>query len=812
MHQAKGLGFMSRNYELLRKAGDALHAQRRTEKHMPPLPPGVPFQPMEAPAEEQRELDLNIPEIFQAILRRRNWIYVWTAVMLAAAGLVCVFMTPQYKAESKVEILKQDTSGLSLNNGGANDVSSDPLDFNMTLQTQLATLKSDSLAWQVMKELQLIDLKHAPPSDASNGPGQPDGAAIAPDKESARALKQFKSNLKVSPVSGTRLISVSFMHPDPTMAAKVVNQLVSDLVEYNFQVRYNATTKATDWLGRQLVELKSQLETSQQRAAELQKQSGIFGQDEHNNIVLTRLEQLNNQVTTAEADRVTKESVYRLSRTGNPELIAGMIGGQPDRSTPEAANPASLLNNLRQQEATLNAEYADASAKYGSAYPRLIQIKEKLRAVRSSISAELGKVAARAKDEYELAAARESAARKAFDEQKAIAAQMNDKATDFLIAKHEAESNRVLYDHLLEKLKEAAVLAGLHSNALHVLDAASVPTLPARPNVPLYLGIGGMAGLLLGLASVFIVESVDRSIRNVQDLEATTRVPVLGVIPDARAILSSASKLSLKSSTREAPHRSRHDALVLSLGNPAVAEAFRAVRTSLLLSRLDEGCKVLMVTSGMPQEGKSFVSLNLAAAFTNNGARVLLVDADMRRGNLSRVLDQCSGMGLWDVIRGAPESNGHAESNERVLEDEGFSAAYRQIDEVPGLTFMPAGDCPCYAAELLGSQQMSTVIENWRDQFDYVVIDTPPAVPVTDPVILSRKVDAVIVVVRFAVTSQPCIQRTIRLLADVQAPRMGVLVNAMDLQSPEYFHYSGLYGVYGSDTGKSGTSELSGVP
>lgn len=801
---------MSRNYELLRKAGDAIHAQRRTERYMPPFPPSGPLPRTEAPSEESRELDLNFPEMLQAILRRRKWIYLWTAVMLTAAALVCVFMKPQYKAESKVEILKQDTSGLSLNNGASNDASSDPLDFNMTLQTQLAVLKSDSLAWQVMKELQLIDAKDAPPPDVSNNPGQPNGGTIAPDKESARALKQFKSNLKLNPISGTRLISVSYMYPDPKMAAKIVNQLVSDLIEYNFQVRYNATTKATDWLGRQLVDLKAQLEASQQRAAELQKQSGIFGQDEHNNIVLTRLEQLNNQVTSAEADRVTKETVYRLSRTGNPELIAGMIGTQPDRSTAEAANPASLLNNLRQQEATLNAEYADASAKYGAAYPRLIQIKEKLRAVRSSISAELGKVAARAKDEYELAAAREAAARKAFDEQKALAAQMNDKATDFLIAKHEAESNRVLYDHLLEKLKEAAVLAGLHSNALHVVDSASVPSMPARPNVPLYLGVGAMTGVLFGLASVFVVDSLDRSIRNVQDLETTTRVPVLGVIPDARAILRNASKLSLKSGVAEASRHNRRDSAILSLGNPAVAEAFRAVRTSLLLSRLDDSCKVLMVTSGMPQEGKSFVSLNLAAAFTNNGARVLLVDADMRSANLSRILDQCFGIGLWDVIRGASETNGHARSGPLVLK-EGFPAAYRQIEEVPGLTFMPAGDCPCHAAELLGSEQMSTVIENWRNDFDYVVIDTPPAVPVTDPVILSRKVDAVIVVVRFAVTSQPCIQRTIRLLSDVQAPRMGALMNAMDLRSPEYFHYSGVYGTYASDTRKSGTSALSGV-
>lgn len=804
---------MVERYELIPKTGTAIHSypEAGVSAH---VPRGAPGGDKGTAGEESRELDLDLLNLWQAILRRRRWIYFWTAAMVAAAAVVCAVMTPQFKAESKLEIFKQDTSNLSLRpDGASSDVSSDPLDFNMTLQTQLAVLNSDALAWQVMNELKLVDPKdlagNSPASNAAAIPESTEVSGPALDKEAARALKKFKSNLTAKDIPGTRLISVSYMDSDPKMAAKVVNQLVSDFIEYNFQVRYNAITKATDWLGGQLVDLKSQAEQSQQRATELQKQSGIFGQDEHNNIVLTRLEQLNNQLTNAEADRVMKESVYSLSRSGDPELIAGMLGTQPERNMSEAANPASLLNNLRQQEATLSAEYANASAKYGPAYPRLIEIKEKLNSVRSSIAKEVGKVAERAKSEYDLAASREAAARKAFGEQKAIAAKMNDKATDFLIAKHEAESSRVLYEHLLGKLKEAGVLAGLHSSAFHVLDPARVPTLPARPNVPLYLGLGGVAGLFFGLVSVFIAEAVDRSMRDVRAIETTTNVPVLGVIPDARLIHEAGSKV-LKGSVREAPNGAGRNALLLGSGNPAVAEAFRAVRTSLLLSRLDESSKVLMITSGMPQEGKSFVSLNLAAAFTYSGARVLLVDADLRRGTLSRVLNQHAGMGLRDVVREVPRIGLHVAAGQMQFGDFDPSAAYRKIDEVPGLTFMPAGDCSLPEYELLGSQQMSAVIENWRDQFDYVLIDTPPVVPVTDAVILSRKVDSVVIVVRFAVTSQPCIERTIRLLKDVQAPRPGVVVNAMDLRSPEYYHYYGFYGLYGQGNRNSGNSHLPG--
>jgi polysaccharide biosynthesis transport protein len=802
---------MSRHYGVIRKASAATHAHREIGMSTQPLSLSASVRERETASEQLKDLGLDILGLWQAILRRRVWIYVSTVTMLVAAGLVCLLMTPQYRAESKLEILKQDTSGLSLGPEGAPSYASqDPLDFNMTMGTQLAVLSSDVLAWQVMRELSLVNAKdlarNVPPSNTA---ATPEPAEVS-DPVAARALKEFKSNLKAKAISGTRLIAVSYTHPDPHMAAKIVNQLVADSIEYNFQVRYDATTKATDWLGRELVDLKSGVEKSQQRAAQLKKESGIFGQDEHNNIVLTRLEQLNNQLTNLEADRVVKENIYRLSRSGNPEFIAGMVGTQPERNMVEAASPASLLNNLRQQEADLDAEYADASAKYGPDYPRLIQIKGKLSSLRSSIATELAKVAARAANDYELAASREAAARKAFVDQKAIAAEMNDKATDFLIAKHEADAGQALYQHLREKLKEAGVLAGLHSSAFHVLDPAKIPTVRARPNVPFYLGFGGLAGLFLGLVSVFVLEAVDRTVRDIGEIETTTHVPVLGVIPDSKLISDTWVKLLLKAGVREAPHHAAQDSLLLNLRNSAVTEAFRAVRTALLLSRLDERSKILMVASGIPQEGKSFVSLNLAAAFSYNGARVLLVDADLQRGTLSRVLNQRSGMGLSDVVRQVPKIGPHLPSSQMLFGNLDTSAAYRQIDDVPGLTFMPAGDCTPHSSELLGSQQMSALVESWRNQFDYVVIDTPPVLPLTDAVVLSRKVDAVIVVARFAVTSQPCIQRTIRLLRDVHAPRLGLLVNAMDLDSPEYFHYSGFYGRYGRDNKTHRDSQLSG--
>ena len=737
--------------------------------------------------------DLDIFAMVQILRKRKAWIFASTAAMLAFAVLLCIFMPRKYKAESKLEILKQDAGGLSINDSNGAPGNSDALDFNVTLQTQLSVLKSDTLAQQIINELNLANSKEFSPDSPITSalarylPGT--FHELTPEERAAAVLKKFKSNLSVDALSGTRLIMVGYTHSDPTTAAKIVNQLLQDFVEYNFQVRYEATTKATDWLGRQLVDLKSQAEVAQDKAVQLEKESGIYGEDEQHNVVVTRLEQLGNEVTAAETNRVVKENIYRLAASGNPDLVAGMLGASGEQPASGTANSVPLLNSLRQREADLNAEYADAVAKYGPEYPRVLQIKDRLDSLHASIQAELDKVVGRAKSEYTLAASHEASAKKSFAEQKRIAAQMNNKATDFLIAKHEAEANRVLYEHLLGKLKEAGVLAGLHSSALHVVDPASVPVRPATPNVPLYLAFGALAGMTLGTVCVFVTEAMDRTIRNPEEIEASTYAPVLGIIPDARLAPAAFRKNRIKSQTKGALPSITQTQLdqALTLQDSATAEAFRAVRTALLLSR----AKVLMITSGSAQEGKSFTSLNLAIALAQNGSKVLLADADLRRGTLSKVLNQHTGAGLSQILSG-----------------ETGRETYRQIQKIPGLTFMPAGAPPTYPSELLGSKKMSAMVESWRQQFDFVLIDTPPLLPVTDAAVLAPSMDTVIVVVRFGVTIRQSVVRTIRILRNVGANLFGVLVNAVDLRSPDYFHYSGSYGYDGYSASDPGEIKL----
>jgi capsular exopolysaccharide synthesis family protein len=369
---------------------------------------------------------------------------------------------------------------------------------------------------------------------------------------------------------------------------------------------------------------------------------------------------------------------------------------------------------------------------------------------------------------------------------------MGEKTVDFEIAKHQAESEQQVYQQLLQQTKATGMLAGAQSTDLNILDSAAVPGKPYLPNAPIFLGAGIFIGMLFGVGSAFLRDSLDETLRNPEDVERITDLPVLGVIPHARELHSSSrKKLSSKSKSEKEKgvalqlieHEDTTSAALkkaLTAQDSLVMEAFRSVRTSILLSRPDNPRKIFMVTSPLPREGKSFSSLHLASTLAQTGKKVLLVDADLRRGTLSRNLSASSSFGLSYLLAEG--------SSER---------SYREVSLIPGLTFLAAGVSPPNPAESLGSKKMALLVEKWRKEYDFVVIDCPPIIPVTDAAVLSPIVDGAILVVRFAVSTQQSIIRSVRALVDVRAECFGVLVNSMDINSSDFYSYSGVYGKYG---------------
>ena len=726
------------------------------------------------------EDDISFAQLWRVLQKRRWTIFASVGLMLALALAVSLFMTPKYEGVSVIEVNKENADMLGLDDMTGMMGGSDGLDYNVSLQTQADVLKSDTLAFQVAQQLGLEKHKEFALRPGWSNVEQVKAELQLPLEKAPlrqqRIRNAFEKNLTVKTVPGTREIRVRFLSPHPQVAADVVNILVNDFMEQYFRTRYSATAQASDWLSKQLSDLKTQVEISQEKLNSYQKQAGILGTDETQNVVMAKLEELNQQLTAAEANRILKETVYQLTKTGNAELVSGMAGSNliGAQGAAAGANSLALIQNLRAQEADLKVQYAQAATKYGSAYPKLIQMRNQLQELDGDVRTEIGKLAARAQNDYIAAKNAENMLRASFDKQKTEANRLSDSAIQYTIMKREVESGRQLYQDLLKKLKEAGVLAGLRSTNIVVVDPGRLGAKPVQPNFPLNMALGLGIGLLGGMVLAFVRDSIDNTVSTPAQAEEITALPSLGFVPmmgngRRHLHLPIGKKVPLEYSILENP-------------SSQLAEAFRALRTSLLLSNVDSPPKTILVTSALPQEGKSTTSMNLAIALVQQGARVLLIEGDLRRPTLHSRLNI-----------GTPSLSGALASRN------GDRPTITEHPNVPGLFFLPAGPKPPFPAEALASERMKELLNTWREEFDFVVIDSPPLLSVTDAVMLSRSADAVLLVVRSEQTTRQSLLRARDLLRRAQASLVGVLVNDVDVNSPDYYQN---YGYYGSKYGK----------
>ncbi|MDR3678139.1 MAG: polysaccharide biosynthesis tyrosine autokinase [Acidobacteriota bacterium] len=718
------------------------------------------------------EVTVSFAELW-GILRKRMWIVAATTCGLFALGLAyTLLVTPRYESAATIQFNKESSDSLALEDphellNGAN-----PMDYQLTQQTQINTLMSDTLALQVIHDLNLENRPEFQPKPLWKSLSNvPDESRLPLEKAThrrARVLKIYHKNLRVEAVDGTRIIKISYLSPDANVAADVVNSLVSNYQEQQFRTRFAATAQVSDRLSKQLDDLKDQVNASQEALVQYQKQAGILGTDETHNIVMTRLEEADKQVIDAEGNRILAQAVWQLARSGNPEFISDLAA---TKSLTDP-NKQSLIENLRAQQSQLKVEYAQTAAKYGSSHPKLIQMQRELNQLDANIQVEVQNLATRAQNNFLTAQQNETALRTSFERAKADANVLNDKSVQYSIMKHEAESKRDLYDTLFKQLKEAGVLAGLRSTNIVTVDPARPSDRPAKPVVALNLALALLGGLLVGVAGVFVAENCDDTVKTPEDAEQITMVPALGFIPKwkLRKPLPPPKKLIRPASSIP----SRMGALVLSKPHSQIAEAYRIVRTSIMQAARRGTSNVFLVTSALPGEGKTTTALNCAAALAQQDQRVLLVEADMRRSNLEGKLNlDCHG-GLSSVIAGGPSS-----------------VVPVQFASLPTLSVLPAGPRPSNPAELLGSQHMAERIKEWRANYDFIILDTPPVLSVTDAVVLSAHCDGVILVVRSGVTTKQSLIRVRDLFMRSRKRIVGVVMNAFDLKSTNHYLYMG---------------------
>ncbi|AXC12931.1 Tyrosine-protein kinase EpsD [Acidisarcina polymorpha] len=730
------------------------------------------------------EKDLNLRDFLKVFDRRRSLIFRIAAVIFVVAVLACIFMTREYTATGVIQLDKTASDGMGLENlmGSGSAGAVDALTLNIELETTSDILQSEGLALKVINDLNLENNEDFKPHFnpigwvmglvSPGGPADPANASLenSPGRR-RRVLRVWAKYLKVKVNAGTRLIDVGFTNRDPKVAAAVVNHLTQALMDYEFQTRVSATNAVSQGLEGQLAGLRKHSEDLQAKVVALQQTSGLFGvtgtDAQGNNTVtspaLQNLDKSTAQLSQATMNRVLKQAVYDVVRTGDPEAISQLSGTQMSAEGGQGVmNSLSLIQSLRQQESSLQGQIEQESTKFGPAYPRLIQDKASLAAVQQSLKDEIARIAGRAKADYEVAVRAEEGAKQAYDSDRGAAEKLNSQGVEYQILSKEADQSQQLYQDLLKRLKEAGIVQGLRSSDLTIVDTASPPAKPSKPNVPLYLALGLVGGFFLGGCAALLIDALDGSIQGTEDIEAMN-LPVLGLVPQIKLDEAQPGKLLLDSEYS------------------VYGEAVRGLRSTLLESHSGKQAQVLLVTSSSPREGKSALALNLAVSQAQFKKKVLLVEADMRRPVLRKILGLSGTEGLSDLL-GNPEA----------------TVAPQILPDHMNLHCLPAGPIPAHPAEMLGSERMQFLMREWRRDYDFIVLDCPPVLPVTDAQYLEGMADATFLVARAGSTSKIALQRAYQLLyrhvKDPQNPRIGVVLNFISLRSAAYYGYYGYRG------------------
>ena len=711
--------------------------------------------------------DSTLREYMRVLIKRKWMVISVIAGIFLIVAVASLRQTPIYEAVGQIVVNKADSNLITFKD------SVPVVDYydQSDLDTEVRILQSDLMALQVIRQLNLDKRPEFGGSDRTQANLVADPLQSDSNRTSA-LLGSFRGNLKVTLIPNTRVMEIHYSSTDPQLAASAVNTLAATYVEQNFKTKFESTMQASDWLSKQLVDLQMKVETSQEKLVRYQKEHEILGTDEKQNIITAKLDELNKEMTVAESDRMQKEAVYRQTESNDPVAIAAAIISD----SPTGGTGTGLLDKLHDQQASLRIQVAELSTQFGPSYPKVEQLDNQIKEIDHQLQLETSKAVDHLKQRYLAALQRETMLRAAFDKQKQEANKLNESAIEYSILKRDVDSNRTLYEGLLEKLKEAGVTAGLRSNNFRIINEARVPSSPSEPNIPRNLSFALVLGVISGIGLAFMLENMDNTVRTPEQAQIISGLPSLGMIPLGSKSVHGASGKRLALT----PAKEVVETVTQIRPQSQMAESYRALRTSLLLSNLGAPPKVIMVTSARPQEGKTTTSINTAIVLAQKGVRVLLVDADLRRPSVHKALGMGPRSGLSNVLTGSAT----------------LQQTITTSPILPNLLIIPAGTPPPNPAELLASSNMRDLIAELRQQFDHIVIDTPPTLSVTDAVVLSPRADATILVIRSGHTTKQALRRARDILTQVNAHVAGVLLNAVDLTSPDYYYYYEYQGKY----------------
>jgi len=723
------------------------------------------------------ELSPREPHLYDylLILRKHQWLIL--SFMLAVVTIVAIAtfrMQPIYVATARVEIDRENSNILPFQGTDSYDFM---MDLENYIETQSKILTSETLALQTIRNNALS----ARPEFASPyGPSEAIASGSLANQNRPPELAQFLASLSVKRVPNSRLMDVSFESTDPQLAARIVNAHINSYIEQNFRSKYEATTQASTWLTSQLDDLRIKVQRSEDALITYERQNQIWTLDDKQNITTQRLADVNRELTEAQSERMRKESLYQFAKSGNLDAV------------PQVQGNATLMELLRKHD-DLNSQYNDALSQYGPNFPKVLRLQAQMKDLDDTVEKEKQKIVDILESDFREARERETMLTGALDEQKVAANQMAEKLVEYNILKREAEALKTLYDGLMTKLKETAISASLRSSNIRVVDPAMIPSTPARPAKTRNVALAFLVGLVGGIGLALMREYLDNTVKTPDDVETLSRLPSLAVVPQFVGPNGNGKRHGLlQGFSSNNGHDKRIELVAQHLPKSQMSEAFRALRTSILLSQADHPPQVILVTSALPREGKTTAAANLAVTLAQLGDKTVLVDADLRKPGVGRLLNLAGGKyaGLSSYLAGVSS----------------LDLVSVPHPAIPNLVAIPTGPLPPNPADLLSSHKLSDAIAELRTKFKFIVIDSPPIMAATDAVILSVQADGVLLVVRSGETPKEAFTRTRDLLNSVKCRILGVVLNAVDASAPDYY-YSYRYYPYSYGYGPQESAE-----
>ena len=709
------------------------------------------------------------------MLKKRKWLIVtfFFAVILAV-GLLTLTMTPIYTAEATILIEQKAPQVINIQQVLSESLSPSTDAKHDYYQTQYQLLKSRALVAQVIREQGLdgnkqflkiekkgrlaklqarvwkviLGLFLPPKAIWTDSPAYGVNPELIDD--------YLRDMLEVGPMGDTRLVKVAFNSVDRNLAARVANAHVQAYIGRGLELRSQAGEEAGRFLEEKLAELKERVEKSEDALNRYRRLKGILSLDDKENLVVDRLADLNKRLTEAEAERIALEAQLRLVRKRSYDSLPAVIDN-------------TLIQALSGQLARLKGDYASLSNQFKSGYPRVTQLKVQVEENQRRLEQEIQKVVRGIESAYLAAEAKEKQLTATVEKQKNEAFSLKDASVEYAILSREVDTNRQLYDSVLQRMKEMGVTAEIRSSNVSVIDEAVPPVKPSWPLVQLNFILAAFVGLVGGVGLAFCFEYLDNTLKTPEEVESYLHLPNLGVVPDFANLdrLTYAPPTLLHTLSEEASRSSSRKDLVLS-HHPLspIAEMYRMLHTAILLSQAEEPPKIVLFASGTQGEGKTTTMLNVAITFAQMEARVLVIDADLRYSNCHKILEVEDGLGLTELLTRQRELK-------EVIKPTGLH----------NLSLISGGSVPPNPATLLGSRRMHEILTSLREDYDYIFIDSPPIMAVTDTVRLSTMVDGVVLVVNSQGTPKQVVKEACARLSYARAKILGVVLNRANMQN-----------------------------